>query len=418
MRAVSSGRRGLTCEARAVGKPRVDSLRPSRRLARPIPRMTPLRFGTWPTYSPQCQRDVLALLRRGGGLTAYRSNPTFPHGPRAGSWAWRFERRAEQMFGVQHVVACNSGTMALQAMLYASGLPKGATVVTSPFTFSATPAAILHAGLQPVFADVNPQTFCLAPSTVSDSDAVMPVDLFGRVAPRAYSGMILADSCQAVGAYQGMAHALAAAWSLNGQKNVPAGEAGAIVTDDSDVAQRARRFVSHGENWGGLDVGLNGRLNELTACVAYHGLVALPARNAQRRRLALALWEHLQDETRVRVLTPEEIRTHALYVFPLVVREGVDRRAFVRRLKQMGVEAGEGYIIPALHKYPAFHAAVRTPLPVVEELSERSLVLLFQVRPPATVRHMAYMAMAIRAALDAVPRTRGPLLGRVDPSAF
>lgn len=112
-------------------------------------------FGTWPRYSAACRRDVDRLLRKGGSLSAYRSNPDYPIGPAEGSWAWRLERHAEEMFGAKHVVACSSGTMALQAALFAMNLPAGSEVVTTPFTFSATAATIIRAGLLPVFADVD-----------------------------------------------------------------------------------------------------------------------------------------------------------------------------------------------------------------------------------------------------------------------
>jgi len=381
-----------------------------------------INFKIWPTYSPTCRRDVDRLLRAGGSLSAYRSNPEHPYGPREGSWAYRLKRKAEQLFGLRHVIACNSGTMALQAGLYASGLSKGSVIVTSPYTFSATPAAILHSQMRPVFADVEPDTFCLDLESVDSIDggydAMMPVDLFGRVASRPYAGMILADSCQAVGAYQGMETALLATWSMNGMKNIPAGEAGAMVTDDDLVAERARRFISHSENWGGPDTGLNGRLNELTACVAYHGLIAVKKMNAWRRRLAMELWRRLKDEPRVKVLSPQEIAGHALYVYPLLLRGGVDRGRFVRRLRKFGVEASEGYIRPHLGHYPAFKDAVRIPMPVVEELSESTLVLLLQVRPPATVEHMTYIAASVKTALGGGTSAHRADVGRVEAAAF
>ena len=382
--------------------------------------MKPLNAGRWPTYSPACRRDVERLLRAGGSLTAYRSNPDHPKSPAEGSWARRLEVLAERTFGVRHAVATSSGTTALQAMLYASGLARGSTILTSPYTFSATPAAIIHAGMRPVFGDVNPETYCLDPGSAIGItwDAVMPVDLFGRVAFRGWHGMILADSCQAAGAYRWMAQALAAVFSFNGQKNVPAGEAGLLITDDWTVADRARGFVSHGENWGGSDVGMNGRLNELTACVAYHGLKALPWNNETRRRLARELWRRLNDEKRLHILSPMDIAHHALYVYPFTVADGVDRTGFVRRLKKLGVEAGEGYIRPILSKYEAFRDAVRGPLPVAEDLSERSLVLLLQVRPPATIGHMRYISLAIRSALDGGKVKHRTRMGHVEATAF
>lgn len=392
--------------------------------------MKPLQFGKWPSYSPACQRDVVALLRAGGSLTAYRSNPDFPYGPRRGSWAWKAERLAERLFGIQHAVICNSGTMALQAGLWALDVPKGSEVITTPFTFSATPAAVLHAGLQPVFADVHPGTFCLTPDSVgrvaSDKGtrATLPVDLFGRPTNwwNYFNSPILEDACQAVGAYAGGLWAgrlgAIATYSFNGQKNVPAGEAGMAVTQAGDLAKRLRRFVSHGENWSHLEVGLNGRVNEVTACIAYHGLLAVKTRNTQRRHLAMELWRRLKDESRVRVLPPQEILGHALYVYPLVLRGGVDRAAFCQRLKTMGVATSAGYIRPHLGHYPAFTSAVRGPLPVVEELSESTLVLLLQIRPPATRVHMRYIAGAIKVALDGGKSARRAEVGRVDASAF
>ena len=260
----------------------------------------------------------------------------------------------------------------------------------------------------------------------TDGDCVVPVDLFGAVADRR-NGLphrpVIADSCQAVGAYTGMRGAQAAVWSMNGQKNVPAGEAGAVLTDDADLARYIRRYISHGENWQTLvepEVGLNGRLNELTACVAYHGLQDLPRNNARRRRLALELWRLLKDEDRLLgLLTPRQLLDHALYVYPFRVSERVDRTKFVANLRKLGVEAGEGYIQPPLHKYPAFASYVTEPLPVVEELSARSLVLLYHIRPPATLAHMRWTARAIRLALDGQARpTKGVRLAPVDKEAF
>lgn len=378
--------------------------------------MKPLRLGTWPQYSPACRRAVDRLLAKGGSLTAYTSSPDSPVGPREGSWAWKLELAAERMFRIRYAIACSSGTMALQAALQAMDLPVGAEVVTTPYTFSGTAAAIIQAGYTPVFADVRLDTFCLDPESVqcvcdAKTAAVLPVDLFGHVPRHWFGGLrIVEDACQAVGGFRrlgdeelplyGGAQGAAAAWSMNGRKQIPAGEAGALLTAHDDVARRARHWISHGENWDDPAVGVNGRLNELTACVAYFGLLNIPRLVAWRRRLALELWWRLKDETRVRVLTPKEIEGHALYVYPLIVNEGVDRAAFVRRLRRMGVEAREGYSTP-LHRLPAFKNAVRIPLPVVEELEDRRLVLLFQVRPPANIGHMRYVAACIKAALGA-----------------
>lgn len=364
-------------------------------------------FGTWPTYSKACQRDMDALLRRGGSLSAYRSNPQHPIGPARDSWAWRLERSVEQTFDVAHAIACNSGTMALQLAIHGARLPAKSEIIVTPFSFSATVAAIIWAGHVPVFADVD-YTGCLDPVSVASvrsrrTGAILAVDLFGRVAD--YPALarnelpMIEDACQALGATRNGRWAgsfgIAAAFSYNGAKNCPAGEAGTMVTNDTRVATAARLVASHGENWAYPEVGLNGRLNEPTALIAYHGLVDVLARNARRRQLARVLEHELAG---LDLILPE-IDGHALYVYPLILPAGQKRATFVERLRSRGIEVGEGYITPPLHDYPAFAQYRRGRLPVVEDLSANRLCIFTQVRPPATNAAMRYLAREIRAAL-------------------
>lgn len=368
-------------------------------------------FGVWPMYSPALRRDMDRLLARGGSLSGYRSSPDWPTGPRPGSWAARLERVTEQTFGIPHVAACSSGTMALLAALWALDLPLGAEVITTPYTFSATAAAIHWAGCRPVFADVDPITCCLDPASVGEAvgivtRAILPVDLFGQLADyrafRSFRFPILEDACQAVGATghdetgTGGTFGQIGVYSFNGAKNVPAGEAGAVVTPDETLAERARAFLSHGENWGGAVVGQNGRLAEPLALIAYHGVKTVRKRNAERQRLARVLIEGLGGVPGIASLP--DPTGHSLYVFALILERSVDRGRIATRLRRMGVEVGEGYTRP-LHLLPAFGTYRRVPLPVVERLWKASLLLFTQVRPPATATDMQWLAEAIRAAI-------------------
>lgn len=374
-------------------------------------------FGIWPTYSAACQRDVVKLLRAGGSLSAYRSNPDWPIGPTEGSWAWRLEREAEAMFNITHVIACNSGTMALEAAIQALDLPVGGDIISTPYTFSATVAAIMRAGHTPIFADVEPTTGVLDAASVGNvvtasTRAILPVDLFGQVARYDRYGFecfVIQDACQAVGAWDKYAIAAGkqgsiAAFSFNGGKNIPAGEAGAIATDNSFLATRARLFISHGENFYARPeimharLGINGRINEVTACIATHGLRSVLARNKRRRELARILEHELSG---LDLILPV-IEGHALYVYPLILPVGQNRTRFVARLRSRNIEVGEGYIEPPLHHYPAFRAFQRIPLPVVEDLSANRLCLFSQVRPPARNDAIHRLGEAIRWALSGV----------------
>jgi hypothetical protein len=84
----------------------------------------------------------------------------------------------------------------------------------------------------------------------------------------------------------------------------------------------------------------------------------------------------------------------------------------------MGIEVGEGYIVPPLHKYQAFARANRIALPVVEELSAHRLCILTQVRPPATEADMDYLAAAIEAALDGTAAPKRRRIGQGKPTDF
>lgn len=382
---------------------------------------------TWPNYSPATRKAVNDLLKRGGSLSAYRANKDYGAEPCKDSYAWRLEREIERRFHVKHAVAVNSGTAGLHCALVAAGITSG-EVITSPYSFSATVSAILLAGAVPVFADVDPHTFTINPETVNRvvtkrTRCILPVDLFGGLAAfegDSFGGIpIIRDSCQAVGAVRaGKASgsdAVAAAYSFNGGKNVPAGEAGAMICQDAKVAEKARLLMNHAENFGADYVGLNYRPNEVTCCIAYHGLLELEERNEKRRLLA----QHLTDSLLYSVFGKDfnvgfwaiaskltghiafpayPGRDHVFYVYPFLIQKG--REEFIQRMKRKGVHVGAGYINPTLEKYKAFKKYARGPLPVVTELSEKTLCLLYDLTPDKPLSYAAEVARKMRECLE------------------
>jgi dTDP-4-amino-4,6-dideoxygalactose transaminase len=389
---------------------------------------------TWPSYSPACRSAVNDLLKAGGSLSAYRANPNFPSwtGPAKGSWADRLERDIERRFGVKHCIMVNSGTAALHAALASLRLKPGSEVVTTPFSFSATTAAILLAGGVPVFADVDPYTFNITKETVKHAltkktKAILPVSLFGGLSDvaglREYGFPVIADDCQAVGArggYRRWAHVEAAAFSFNGGKQVPAGECGALVTDSSRVAERARYLANHGENFG-KDIGYNYRPNEVTCAIAWHGLQELEERNQRRRDLVKELMVECAGDifspyselpwSRMECGPFFDARystdgSHVFYVVPMLLSKAIgekvtadDREKFCKRMDKMGVPVGRGYIQPTLNRYPAFRKYQRTPLPVVEELSSKTLCILSTLTPDRPLSYAKHVAECMRKAL-------------------
>lgn len=344
----------------------------------------------WPHFTTACRREVDSVLRS-GRLTAYKANGG-RLGPEEGSQVWRLEREIEKRFKVRHAVAVNSGTSALHAGLAALGV-QGKEVVTSPFTFSGTVAAILQAGGSPRFADVDPHTFCITKEMVKRvitkrTAAILHVNLFGYfpdLGPLQSLGLpVIEDSCQAVGAsrggdgggplhqrYSGTV-GLAGAYSFNGSKNLPSGEGGCLVTNDDETAERARLHVNHGECFGSERVGYNYRLTELHACIARYGLRALDDRNKHRAFLARTVFPHLPR-------WPQ----HVYYVTPFVVPRNRDK--FVAACAKRGLQVAAGYVRPSLEKYKAYAKYAPRPLPVVTELSEKTFCLLSNLTPNENV---------------------------------
>jgi dTDP-4-amino-4,6-dideoxygalactose transaminase len=224
-----------------------------------------------------------------------------------------------------HAVAAANGTAALHAALAALELGPGDAVLTTPFTFVATANAVRFVGAEPVFADVDPETFTLDPASVEetirardgDVDAIVAVHLYGlpaemdrlaEVADR-YDAALVEDAAQAHGAtYRGQpvgGLADVGCFSFYPTKNMTTGEGGMVVTDRDDVARRARSFVNHGRDDSGRHetVGHNFRLSGLAAAIGRVQLDRLPSLVEARRDNASYLTARLADAP---VRTPAE----------------------------------------------------------------------------------------------------------------
>jgi dTDP-4-amino-4,6-dideoxygalactose transaminase len=219
-----------------------------------------------------------------------------------------FEEAFAQYLGVRHCVGVANGTDALTIALRAVGVKPGDDVVLPSFTFYATAEAVATVGARPVFCDVDPATFCVTGETVAASvtsrtRAIVPVHLFGNVAPmddlEQFGIPLVEDAAQAAGAsYRGRragALGTAATFSFFPSKNLPClGDGGAVVTDDDEVAALARRLRFHGseDKRTFTEVGYNSRLDELQAAVLSLLLPELDGWN-ERRRAAAAAYEEL-----------------------------------------------------------------------------------------------------------------------------
>src|SRR3954470_5248079 len=190
-----------------------------------------------------------------------------------------FEREFADFCGARHCIGVGNGTDAITIALRAVGVEAGDDVVVPSFTFYASAEAIANMGARPVFCDVDPHTFCVTRETVEQAmtdrtKAIVSVDLFGRLAPapRGPGVRVVEAPAQPHGAsHDGRragTYGDAGTFSFFPSKNLGGlGDGGAIVTDDDEVAERARRLRFHGstDKVTYTEVGYNSRLDELQA---------------------------------------------------------------------------------------------------------------------------------------------------------
>jgi dTDP-4-amino-4,6-dideoxygalactose transaminase len=305
----------------------------------------------------------------------------------------RFEEAFARYCGVRHAVGVGNGTDALALALRALGVGAGDEVLVPALTFVATAEAVLLAGATPRLVDVGDGDALIDPARAEEAmgpraRALLSVHLYGQLAPMSdlleiagRRGLaVVEDAAQAHGASlagrRAGAFGAAAGFSFYPGKNLGAyGDAGAVVTDDAEVADRIRRTANHGRiDWHTHEAGgLNSRLDALQAAVLEVKLRHLDAWNARRRARARRYDEALRDLEGVRRLHDAVSDAH---VFHLYVVRVADRDALAEHLRRRGVQVGVHYPTP-LHQQPALGALGhgRGDFPVSERLASEILSL-------------------------------------------
>jgi len=319
-----------------------------------------------------------------------------------------FERELAAHCQAADAVGTNSGTSALHLALLAAGIGPGDQVITVPFTFVATVAAIEYTGARPVLVDVLPDSFNMDPDLIEAAitprtRAIVPVHLYGQPADmdpileiaRRHGLRVVEDACQAHGAeYHGRrvgALGDAGCFSFYPGKNLGAyGEGGAVVTNDEQLAGTVRAL----RHWGQTRryhhelKGFNYRLEELQAAILRVKLRHLDEWTEARRAHA-RLYDRLLAGV---VPTPVEL-PYARHVYHVYAVRTVRRERLERALSEAGVHTGIHYPAP-VHLQPAYAdlgygpgafpvseraAAEVLSLPMYAELQEHEIDLVAEL---------------------------------------
>lgn len=330
-----------------------------------------------------------------------------------GSEVDAFEREAATLLGAKHAIAVSSGTDALLVALMALDLAPGDEVICPSFTFFATAGCIARAGAQPVFAEVQADTFNLDPADVARrigprTKAIMPVHLFGQSADlepllalaKKHGLAVIEDAAQALGArHRGRSCGTwgdFGTYSFFPSKNLGGfGDGGLVATNRDDLAEKVRLLRTHGAKpkYYHSIIGGNFRLDALQCALLRVKLPHLPAYCAARQRNAAFYSQQLRDLPGLVLPTAAPHNDHIWNQYTLRIPGAGRRDALRQHLSAAGIGHEIYYPLP-LHRQACFAHLPKVALPVSERLAEEALSI--PIFPELTNGEQADVVSALR----------------------
>jgi perosamine synthetase len=364
----------------------------------------------------------------------------------------QFSAEFAAYFGARFAIPINSATSGLSVALAAAGVGPGDEVIVPAISFAATGSAVLLFDAIPVFVDVDPRTFCVSPAAVEAAisertRAILPVHLLGNACDmdrltalaEQHGLKIIEDCAQSPGVkhrgrYVGTIGD-AGVFSFQQSKNIMTGEGGMILTDDAELARKARLILNHGETV--LEdhlsddqianvIGCNFRMTELVAAVGRAQLPKLRTVNQWRSDNYRFLAEALSD---LPWLTPPYVAPEVEYVCHAAAflfdaeRAGCAREVVVAAIRAEGVPIGTGYVRP-MYESPTFLRRIalgkqgwpwtagptpspvtyhRGQCPVAERLLAEQFLWIYHVAHPSTKEDMMDVSAAIHKVAQHLP---------------
>jgi len=331
-----------------------------------------------------------------------------------GESVYKFEEEFARYCGTRYAVSTASGTAALQIALQSMGIEQRDEVVTTPFSFFATSNAVIHAGAQPRFADVENEGFNIDPVKVETkltamTRAIIPVHLYGqpsrmeefRDLAEDKGISIVEDACQAHGAeYDGKrvgSLGRVGCFSFYTSKNMTVcGDGGMIVTNDEELADSARSYRDCGRasKYTMSRIGYTSRLNTVNAAIGRVQLRKLDNWNNARRRIANLYRRELEGAPGIELPpleTPKETSVYHLFVV-----RSQRRDQLAKHLETNGVEAAIHYPVP-IHLQTSYRTNFgysEGSFPIAERLAGQ--VLSLPIHPAITEEEVRTVSRLVR----------------------
>ncbi len=309
-----------------------------------------------------------------------------------------FEENLKNFFNIGNVIATANGTCALHSALFGFDIKKGDKVLTTPFTFIATANSILHCGAEPVFADIDENTFNIDPYSIEEVlkkdkikkiKAIIVVHLYGRVCnmpailniAKKYDLLLIEDAAQAHGAkLNGQLAGTfgdAAAFSLYATKNITTAEGGFVAVNNDKAALKIRSFINHGQEnvYFHTMLGYNYRMTDIEAAIGIVQLKKLNEFNEKRRKNAMKVKDILKKYDWLIIPEDNENEYNIYHQFTIRVKKDL-RDNLLKSLNESGIGAKIFYPIP-IHKQPVYKKFIKQKisLPVAERVSKEVISL-------------------------------------------
>ncbi len=284
-----------------------------------------------------------------------------------------------------HVAAVNSCTAALHVSMIAADLEPGSEVITTPLTFCATVNAIIHAGLTPVLADIDPVTMNIDPAAIEDAitprtRAILPVHFAGRpcgmdaimAIARKHHLVVIEDCAHAIeteyNGHKAGSFGDFGCFSFYVTKNLVTGEGGMITGRDPERIARARMLALHGlsrdawhrfsdsgyRHYQVVEAGFKYNMMDIQAALGIHQLARIETNWLQRERIWNRYMDAFADLPVNLPAQPQPDTRHAHHLFTLRIdpqRCGIERDAFIEALHERGIGTGVHYISIPEHAY-------------------------------------------------------------------
>ena len=346
-----------------------------------------------------------------------------------------FEKRFAEYLGAKHAVAVNSCTAALHVALLSQDIGPGDEVIITPMTFASTASTIIHTGATPVFADIDYRTGCIDPDEIEKkitprTKAIVPVHYSGQVCDldRIYD---IADR-HGLFVSEDAAHALwsrykgrlignqlrgTASYSFYATKNLCTGEGGMLVTDQDDIAERARILTSHGMSrnaWnryakGGswrydiVEPGFKYSMFDLQAALGLRQLDRLEEMQTRRLEIAGRFQEVFTKVDALDMPEVPEYATHCWHLYVLRIRPElltIDRDQFIVELNERNVGTSVHFIpVHFMSAYRNRYGYQEGDFPQAEKHFDR--IISLPLYPSMTDEEVQYV---IDAVLDIVEK--------------